>query len=122
IMYIVGPQGSYYEQLGIVDHRVGNRTPMNAPRNLYQTSDDRWLAISATGLNTPRRMMDLVGHPEIGEEPWFDSARGRAEHVDLLDDVVAAWIRGLTRAEAMKACEEIGAAVAPVYDAADILA
>ncbi len=120
LMFIVGPQATYYEQLGIVDKRMGNRTPMNAPRNLYQASDNRWVAISATGLNTPRRMMELVGRPEIADEPWFESARGRAEHVDLLDEVVSAWIRTRTRDEAMKACEEIGAAVAAVYDAADI--
>jgi formyl-CoA transferase len=120
LMFVVGPQATYFEELGIVDQRVGNRTPMNAPRNLYQSSDGRWVAISATGLNTPRRMMELVGHPEIADEPWFESARGRAEHVDLLDEVVSKWIKARTRAEAMKACEEIGAAVAAVYDAADI--
>jgi crotonobetainyl-CoA:carnitine CoA-transferase CaiB-like acyl-CoA transferase len=122
LMFIVGPQATYYEQVGVVDQRVGNRTPMNAPRNLYRASDDRWVAISATGLNTPRRMMELIGRPEIADEPWFESARGRAEHVDLLDDAVSAWIRNRTRAEAMQACEEIGAAVAAVYDAADIAA
>jgi crotonobetainyl-CoA:carnitine CoA-transferase CaiB-like acyl-CoA transferase len=120
LMFVVGPQATYFEELGIVDQRVGNRTPMNAPRNLYQSNDGRWVAISATGLNTPRRMMELVGHPEIADEPWFESARGRAEHVDLLDEVVSTWIKARTRAEAMRACEEIGAAVAAVYDAADI--
>jgi crotonobetainyl-CoA:carnitine CoA-transferase CaiB-like acyl-CoA transferase len=120
LMFIVGPQITYYDQLGQVDSRTGNRTPLNAPRNLYRTSDGEWLAIAATGLNTPERMMRLVGHPEVADEPWFPSPRGRAEHVDLLDGYIAPWIAERTRDEVVNACEEIGAAVAPVFDAADL--
>jgi crotonobetainyl-CoA:carnitine CoA-transferase CaiB-like acyl-CoA transferase len=120
LMFVVGPQVTYYDQLGIVDTRTGNRTPLNAPRNLYETREGKWVAIAATGLNTPRRMMELVGHSEIAEEPWFASARGRAEHVELIDGVITPWIRARTRDEVVKACEAIGAAVAPVYDASDL--
>jgi crotonobetainyl-CoA:carnitine CoA-transferase CaiB-like acyl-CoA transferase len=120
LMFIVGPQATYYEELGIVPARTGNRTPLNAPRNLYQASDGKWVAVAATGLNTPRRMLELVGHPEVTAEPWFDSARGRAEHVELLDDWIGGWIAERTRDQVIDACTAIGAAVAPVYDAADI--
>jgi crotonobetainyl-CoA:carnitine CoA-transferase CaiB-like acyl-CoA transferase len=122
LMFIVGPHVTYYEQLGTVDTRTGNRTPLNAPRNLYESSDGKWVAISATGSNTPRRMLELVGHPEVADETWFPSARGRAEHSDLLDELISAWIGLRTREEVIAACEAIGAAVAPVYDAADIAA
>jgi crotonobetainyl-CoA:carnitine CoA-transferase CaiB-like acyl-CoA transferase len=120
LMFVVGPQITYYDQLGVVATRTGNRTPLNAPRNLYMARDGKWVAIAATGLNTPRRMLELVGHPAVADEPWFASARGRAEHVELLDELISPWIAERTRDEVMMACEAIGAAVAPVYDAQDI--
>ena len=120
LMFLVGPQVTYYDQLGIVDTRTGNRTPLNAPRNLYKTRDEKWVAIAATGLNTPRRMMELVGHAEVSQEPWFESARGRAEHVELLDALISPWIAERTSADVVAECEAIGAAVAPVYDAEDL--
>jgi crotonobetainyl-CoA:carnitine CoA-transferase CaiB-like acyl-CoA transferase len=120
LMFVVGPQITFVDQLGIVDQRTGNRTPLNAPRNLYRTADDRWVAIAATGPNVPRRIMELVGHPEVADEAWFTSARGRAEHADLLDSCIAPWIARHSRQDVIEACEAAGAAVAPVYDAADI--
>jgi crotonobetainyl-CoA:carnitine CoA-transferase CaiB-like acyl-CoA transferase len=122
LMFVVGPLSTYFDQLGINGARTGSRTPLNAPRNLYQSSDGLWVAIAATGHNTPRRLMELVGHPEVIAEPWFDSSRGRAEHVEMLDKMIAPWIAARSRVEVMKECESIGAAVAPVYDAADIVA
>ena len=55
------------------------------------------------------------------DEPWFATGSGRAEHVDLLDAYVGDWIAERTRAEVLAAFEEAGAAVAPVYDAADLI-
>jgi crotonobetainyl-CoA:carnitine CoA-transferase CaiB-like acyl-CoA transferase len=120
LMFVVGPLLTYYDQLGIKGERTGSRTPLNAPRNLYQTSEGSWVAVSATGHNPPRRIMELVGHPEYADEPWFDSARGRAEHADLLDAAIAPWISARSRAEVLARCEAIGAAAAPVYDASDL--
>jgi crotonobetainyl-CoA:carnitine CoA-transferase CaiB-like acyl-CoA transferase len=120
LMFVVGPQVTFVDQLGIVDRRTGNRTPLNAPRDLYRTADDRWVAIAATGPNIPRRVMELVGHPEIADEAWFATARGRAEHADLLDSCISPWIAARSRSEVIDACEAVGAAVAPVYDAADM--
>jgi crotonobetainyl-CoA:carnitine CoA-transferase CaiB-like acyl-CoA transferase len=122
LMFVVGPLITYFDQLGIKGERTGSRTPLNAPRNLYKTSDGNWVAVAATGHHTPRRMMELVGHPEIIDEPWFDSARGRAEHTEILDNVITPWVLARSRAEVLARCDEIGAAAAPIYDAADLAA
>ena len=58
----------------------------------------------------------------LAEQPWFATGAGRAEHVDEIDGAVAAWIGERDRDAVMAAFEEAGAAIAPVYDAADVLA
>jgi len=122
ILTAVGPSPTVYQQLGIVGHRNGNRSINNAPRNTYRTSDGKWLAISTSAQSIAERVLRLVGHPEVIDEEWFQTGAGRVEHVELLDGYVGDWIGARTQGEVMAAFTEAGAAVAPVYDAADIVA
>jgi crotonobetainyl-CoA:carnitine CoA-transferase CaiB-like acyl-CoA transferase len=122
IMTAVGPGPMVYDQTGLAETRHGNRSANNAPRNTYQTAEGSWVAVSTSAQRIAERVMILVGHPEIIDEPWFGTGRGRAEHADLLDAVVGEWIAARSRAEVMTGFEAAGAAVAPVYSARDIVA
>lgn len=122
IMTAVGPAPTVYDRTGVLARREGNRSRNNAPRNLYRTSDDHWLAVSTSSDAIAVRVLELVGHPEVTTEDWFATGAGRAEHADLLDDHVGGWIGARTRDEVMAAFEAAGAAVAPVYSPADLVA
>jgi crotonobetainyl-CoA:carnitine CoA-transferase CaiB-like acyl-CoA transferase len=121
ILTILGAQVTVYDQLGILQERTGNRSYNNAPRNTYRTSDGKWVAISTSSQSIADRVMRLVGHPEVTEKPWFASGAQRAEHADELDTYVAEWIAERTMDDVIRKFEEAEAAVAPVYDAADVL-
>ncbi|MGH3656930.1 MAG: CaiB/BaiF CoA transferase family protein, partial [Micromonosporaceae bacterium] len=121
IMAAVGPSPTVYDQLGVVEHRHGNRSTNNAPRNTYRTADGRWVAISTSAQAIAERVMTLVGHPEVVSEPWFRTGRDRADHADELDQYVSAWIAERTRDEVVRAFGEAGAAIAPVYDSRDLV-
>ncbi len=121
IMMAVGPAPTIYDQLGVVEQRTGNRSTSNAPRNVYPTSDESWVAVSTSAQSIAERVLRLVGHPEVIDEPWFASGRGRVGHVDLLDAYVGDWIAARTRSEVLEAFEQAGAAIAPVYDAKDLV-
>ncbi len=121
IMTAVGPAPTVYDQLGIIEERHGNRSTNNAPRNTYQTKDGSWVAVSTSAQAIAERVLRLVGHPEVIDEPWFRSGRDRVEHVDELDAYVGGWIAERTRDEVLQAFEEAGAAIAPVYNAKDIV-
>jgi len=121
IMTAVGPGPTVYDQLGIVEQRHGNRSTNNAPRNTYQTKDGAWVAVSTSAQRIAERVLRLVGHPEVVDEPWFATGRGRAEHADVLDEYVSAWIGARERAEVLREFEAVGAAVAPVYSARDLV-
>jgi len=121
IMHAVGPAPTFYDQLGVLEQRHGNRSSHNAPRNTYRCKDGKWVAVSASALSVAQRVLRLVGHPEVVDEPWFASGRQRAEHADEIDAYVATWIERHTRDEVVAAFDEAGAAVAPVYDPAELL-
>jgi crotonobetainyl-CoA:carnitine CoA-transferase CaiB-like acyl-CoA transferase len=122
IVTILGPQPIVYDQLGIVQERTGNRSVNNAPRNTYRTADGKWLAISTSAQSIAERVMHLVGHPEVIDEPWFAAGATRAEHGDELDGYVGDWIAERDAADVIAAFEAAQAAVAPIYDIADVFA
>lgn len=118
----LGPHLMVWDQLQVVPPRLGNRSANNAPRNTYRSRDGHWVAVSTSATAIAERVMCLVGHSEIIDEPWFTEGRLRAEHGDLLDGWVADWIAARDRDEVVAAFEAADAAVAPVYTAADYLA
>jgi crotonobetainyl-CoA:carnitine CoA-transferase CaiB-like acyl-CoA transferase len=122
MLLAVGPGPTIYQQTGVVEERHGNTSTNNAPRNAYQTSDGLWVAVSASAQSVAERVLRLVGHPEVTEEPWFGTGHGRARHTALIDRLVGDWIAARRRAEVLAAFEQAGAAIAPVYSARDIVA
>ncbi|MFD4703163.1 CaiB/BaiF CoA transferase family protein [Streptomyces niveus] len=121
ILTVLGPQPLWYDQLGYVQPRTGNRSRNNAPRNTYRTACGSWLAVSTSAQSIAERVMRLVGRQELVDEPWFATGSGRAEHADVLDEAVGAWIARHSREDAMAAFEKAEAAIAPVYDIRDVM-
>jgi crotonobetainyl-CoA:carnitine CoA-transferase CaiB-like acyl-CoA transferase len=121
ILTILGPQPIVYDQLGISQTRTGNRSVNNAPRNTYRTADDRWVAVSTSAQSIAERVMHLVGHPEVIEEPWFGSGAERAKHADELDGYVGGWIARHDLDEVVRIFEEAHAAIAPIYNIEQIM-
>ena len=121
IMMLLGGQITAFDQLGIVQQRVGNRSVNNAPRNVYRTGNGEWVAVSTSSQSIAERVMRLVGRPDLIDEPWFASGHQRAEHADELDEAVSSWIGARSAAEVIAAFEEAEAAVGPVYDVRGVL-
>ncbi|MER5960206.1 CoA transferase [Streptomyces longhuiensis] len=121
MLTVLGPQPIWYDQLGYVQPRTGNRSTNNAPRNTYRTSDDKWVAVSTSAQSIAERVMRLVGRPELIDEPWFETGSGRAGHADELDAAVGAWINRHSRDDVLAAFEKAEAAIAPVFDIRDVM-
>ncbi len=122
LLAVLGPQLAAYDLLGELQPRMGNRSSHNAPRNVYRTADDAWVAVSASADSVAARVLRLVGRPDLVEQPWFATGAGRVEHVEEIDGAVASWIGERDRATVLAAFEAAEAAIAPVYDASDVLA
>ncbi|MBZ6200373.1 CoA transferase [Streptomyces olivaceus] len=121
ILTVLGPQPTWYDQLGHVQPRTGNRSQNNAPRNTYRTADGTWVAVSTSAQSIAERVMRLVGRPELIDKPWFATGAERARHADVLDAAVGDWIARHTRADVLAAFEKAEAAVAPVQDVRDVM-
>ena len=121
MLSVLGPQPTWYDQLGYVQQRTGNRSANNAPRNTYRTADGSWVAVSTSAQSVAERVMRLVGRPDLVDQPWFATGVERARHADELDEAVGGWIAERTRDEVLAAFEKAEAAVAPIQDVRDVM-
>ncbi len=121
LLTLLGPQVTAYDLLGHLQERTGNRSSHNAPRNVYRSSDDAWVAVSASATSIAERVLKLVGREDLAAQPWFATGAGRVAHIEEIDAAVAGWIGERTREEVLAAFEAAEAAIAPIYDARDLL-
>lgn len=74
--------------------RRGNRSPATAPSNLYRCrpfGPNDYVFIHTGTLAMWKTLAEIVGRPELGDDPRFADRQGRADHAAELDALVEAW-------------------------------
>jgi crotonobetainyl-CoA:carnitine CoA-transferase CaiB-like acyl-CoA transferase len=120
LMLMLGHQFVEYDQLGVVAERLGSRLPFAAPRNVYLTSDGKWLAMSCSSQSVFDRACRAIGRPElITDERFKDNQARTANHI-AIDDIFQDWIGHHKSADVLSTLNDAGAASAPIYDMRDV--
>ena len=117
---LLGPQVVDYDQLGIIQERNGSRLPFTAPRNTYQTNDDKWVSISGSAQSTFERMCEALKVPELINDPRFLDNRLRIQNAEALDEALQEAILKFDRQTLIMLFDEFGAAVAACNNIAEI--
>ena len=120
IFQVLGPQPLAFDQLGVIQERMGNRSDNNAPRNTYETRDRKWVAISTNSPAIVKRVLTLCGGEAAASDPRFQTPKNRVEHIDEVDGMVADWIKQRDQKEVLEKFEEAEAAIGPAYDVSQI--
>jgi formyl-CoA transferase len=113
---MIVPQVIQYDQLNEVRERYGNRFPFAAPRNLYKTKDNKWVALSASAQAIFERVMKAIDKEELIEDSRFQDNESRVKNVEELDEIIGKWIGSHSMAEVLERFEEYEAVIGPVYD------
>jgi len=107
------------ERLG-VPARTGPTVPRLAPFGAYRASDG-WVVICASGYKLLPSFAPLIGHPEILDDPRFNTQEARIHHYKELDQIVESWTVRQTAEEAARLLNEHGVAAAVVRSPAEAL-
>jgi len=97
------PHVPAFDKLGLVANRAGSRLPDTTPNNLYPTGDDRYVHITAPNDGLFRRLVGIMGQPQLASDPRFATARARAVHADEIDEMIAQWTSARDTAQ-LEAC------------------
>jgi len=110
-----------YSAFGAVRGPAGSALPGIAPSNAYTCSDGVVL-IAGNGDSIFRRLMELIGRPDLGTDPGLASNAGRVARVEELDVAIGEWTRPRSVDEAMAALSAASVPAGRVYTVADIAA
>lgn len=119
MLQLMGPLVPLYGLLGETQPRLGAGIPYTVPRNTYRTGDGRWVAVSSSSESVAGRVMALIG---LGDDERFADFSGRVAHREEIDAHMADWMAQRSTEQVLAEFEAAHAAVAPVYDMADIAA
>lgn len=111
-----------YAALGLIATRTGSRLPDNIPNNLYGTKDGRYVHITAVSQPLFRRLCELMGRPDLADDPRFKTAVARSENEAALDAVIAAWVGARTMDVAERELIDAGIPASRIFNVADIFA
>lgn len=120
IFSTLGPEAAIYHVTGKVKERAGSASNTAAPRNVYRCADGRYVALSGSTPQVARRIFEVIGRPEMNEDPRFRTNSDRVKHRDLVDAAVGEWFARHGHDEALALMREAGATVGPIYSIADI--
>jgi formyl-CoA transferase len=109
-----------YGKNGRVRERMGNRTGQSSPIGSYPTADGRYMVLSVSTERVWRRMIEVMGHPEWGDDPRFATNPARTTHADEVDALVGGWFLEHSADEAQRILDDAGVPVSPIYSIADI--
>jgi crotonobetainyl-CoA:carnitine CoA-transferase CaiB-like acyl-CoA transferase len=110
-----------YDKLGVTRERTGSVLPGIAPSNTYLTKDNKYIVIGGNGDAIFKRLMHLVGRPDLSEDPDLQSNNGRARQADMLDEVIESWTRTRTLQEALAGLDEAKVPAGPIYSIEDMV-
>jgi crotonobetainyl-CoA:carnitine CoA-transferase CaiB-like acyl-CoA transferase len=109
-----------YDKTGFVRERTGAILPKVAPSNVYATQDGLVL-IAANQDAVFGRLAQVMGQPELAQDPRYASHGARGTNQKELDTLVERWTRTRTTHDALAALHEHGVPAGLIYRAPEML-
>ena len=122
IVSILGPEAAIFKLKGKVTPRSGSRSATSSPRNVFETSDGRWISISASIQAMAERVFFAIGRPDMVDDPRFRTNADRVRNAEACETPLRDFIAQRTLADALAVFEQAEVTAAPVYDIEQFLA
>jgi crotonobetainyl-CoA:carnitine CoA-transferase CaiB-like acyl-CoA transferase len=122
IVAMLGPKAAEYRLSGETTPRMGSRCTIQAPRDVYRTSDGRYVAVSTGTQAMAERLFSAIGRPELIDYPRFRTGVDRLRHRETIEAVVSEFIAARTLDEVLAFFEQAEVTVGQVCDEADLAA
>jgi crotonobetainyl-CoA:carnitine CoA-transferase CaiB-like acyl-CoA transferase len=104
-----------------VRERSGNYFPGYAPGETFQSADETWIHISATGDRAFEVLMNAIDRPDLVSETRFDSMKNRDTNREELHDIIRAWVRSRGIEEVETKLMSTGVAMARIQSIKEIM-
>jgi formyl-CoA transferase len=117
---MLGAQIVNYDQLGVVQERIGADNPFVAPRGTFRTRDGAWVAVAGSTQATFERICLALDIPQVSADPRFSTNALRIENGDALNQAIRTAIGQLVVADVLHRADKHDATIGPVHNVADV--
>jgi formyl-CoA transferase len=111
-----------YSLFGAVREPSGSALPGIAPTNAYACADGGYALIAGNGDSIFKRLMNVVGRPDLADDPQLGDNAGRVGRVQELDAAIGAWTAQRPVADVLTALDAASVPAGRIYTIADIAA
>jgi formyl-CoA transferase len=111
-----------YSAFGAVRGPGGSALPGIAPTNAYRCADGGYAIVAGNGDSIFRRLMGVIGRPDLAADPQLADNAGRVARVEELDAAIGAWTAQRSVAEVLAALDAASVPAGRIYTVADIAA
>jgi crotonobetainyl-CoA:carnitine CoA-transferase CaiB-like acyl-CoA transferase len=118
---ILGADAAVHRATGKAPTRTGNRTTLSAPRNIYLTGDQQYVAMSASTQPMAERLFAAIGRPDLIDDPRFRTNADRVRNIEVLDEIIGAFIASKTLAQNLAFFDAAEVTVGPIYDVVQMM-
>jgi formyl-CoA transferase len=108
-----------YSAFGAVREAAGSALPGIAPTNAYRCTDG-WAIVAGNGDSIFRRLMGVIGRPDLAGDPELANNTGRVKRADEIDAAIGAWTAQRPVAEVLAALDAASVPAGRIYTVADI--
>ena len=109
-----------YDASGQVREPSGSALPGITPSNAYRTRDGDYVLIAGNGDSIFKRLMTVIGRPELGEDLELAHNDGRTRRAEEIDAAIEAWSRQHGRDDILAVLDEARVPAGYPFTAADI--
>ena len=109
-----------FDGAGLVRGPSGSTITGIVPSNTYRCGDGKLIVIGANTDSMFKRLVNIMGKPEMGTDPRLSSNNGRVEFQDEVDGAIEAWTQSLDAPEALRQLDEAKIAAGPIFDVRDM--
>jgi crotonobetainyl-CoA:carnitine CoA-transferase CaiB-like acyl-CoA transferase len=121
IFSVISSEAAKCKLTGQPTMRSGNQSSHTAPRNIYECSDGKFVALSGSMQSMALRIFDTLGRGELKDDARFKTNAARVANRDELDAIIGSFIRERTQADNLALFEAAGVTVGPVCSVADLM-
>jgi crotonobetainyl-CoA:carnitine CoA-transferase CaiB-like acyl-CoA transferase len=116
---VLGPEAAIFKTTGKIKERSGSASNTASPRNVYQCSDGKYVALSGSTPAVAKRIFETIGRPDMNADPRFATNSDRVKNRGLVDAAISEWFARHDHEEALSIMRKAGATVGPIYNIAD---
>ncbi len=109
-----------FHATGHIRERYGARLEGIVPSNTYRCGDGSFVAIGGNSNPIFKRLMNLIGRPDLAKDPALQDNDGRVHRADELDTAIEAWTSKHNKADVVAAVEAAEVPGGPINDARDL--